>query len=141
MYKVYVQPDLTPDTMHDQQCAKATVRRLAQCNKTTQLKTKLPRHLQRAMELCSEKGASSWLSCLPIEEHGFALPKGDFRDALCMRYNWQPTQLPSTCVCGSTFSIDHALSCPTGGLYRPSDITSSGTSQQKLCLRYVIMCK
>ena len=26
--------------------------------------------------LSSEKGASSWLSVLPIEEHGFALHKG-----------------------------------------------------------------
>ena len=55
------QPDLIPDTMHDQQCAKAAVRktrRLAQTNKATQLKAKLPQHLQRAMGLCSEKGAS-----------------------------------------------------------------------------------
>ncbi len=67
------------------------------------------------MELGSEKGASSWLSALPIEEHGFALYKGTFRDALCMRYNYQPTHLPSKCVCGKFFSVDHALSCPTGG--------------------------
>ena len=32
-----------------------------------------------------EKGASSWLSTLPIDEHGFALHKGAFRDALCLR--------------------------------------------------------
>ena len=36
--------------------------------------------------LGSEKGASSWLMTLPISEHGFALPKGSFRDALCLRY-------------------------------------------------------
>ena len=28
------------------------------------------------MELGSEKGASSWLSILPIDEYGFALHKG-----------------------------------------------------------------
>ena len=113
------QPDLTPDTMHNQQCAKATVRktrRLLQSRNADEVKAKLPRHLQRAMELGSEKGASSWLSALPIEDHGFALHKSDFRDALCLRYNWQASQLPSKCVCGKAFSADHALSCPTGGL-------------------------
>ena len=33
----------------------------------------LPKHLQRAKELGSEKGASNWLTTLPIEAHGFAL--------------------------------------------------------------------
>ena len=42
----------------------------------------LPPNLQRAMEVSSEKGASTWLSTLLIEEHGFALHKGAFRDAL-----------------------------------------------------------
>ena len=34
------------------------------------------------ISLLSEKGALSWLSALPVEEHGFALHKGAFRDAL-----------------------------------------------------------
>jgi hypothetical protein len=38
------------------------------------------------MEVASEPGASSWLSALPIQEYGFALHKGDFRDALCLCY-------------------------------------------------------
>ena len=59
----------------------------------------------------SEKGASGWLMTLPIAEHNFALHKGSFRDALCMRYGWQPP-----CVCGVDFSVEHALSCSCGGL-------------------------
>ena len=82
------------------------------CN---ELFTKLPASLQRSMEVASETGASTWLSMLPIQEHGFALHKGAFRDALCLRYGWQPILLPSTCVCGKTFSIEHALNCPCGG--------------------------
>ena len=39
-------------------------------------KARLPSHLQRAVDVSSEKGASSWLSVLPIIEHGFALQKG-----------------------------------------------------------------
>ena len=67
------------------------------------------------MDLNSEKGASSWLSVLPISGHGFALHKGAFHDAICLRYKWHPPHLPSRCVCGSSFNTDHALTCPTGG--------------------------
>ena len=42
------------------------------------------------MDLAREKGASSWLTSLPIEEFGFALHKGAFRDALALQYSWQP---------------------------------------------------
>ena len=51
--------------------------------------------MKRCVELASEKGASNWLSVLPAEEHGFHLSKGDFRDALCMRYGWTLPNLPS----------------------------------------------
>ncbi len=71
--------------------------------------------LRRAAEVASEKGASSWLTALPLERHGFALHKGAFRDALCLRYNWHPEYLPTNCVCGHAHNITHALSCPTGG--------------------------
>ena len=52
---------------------------------------------------------------LNIDEHGFALHKGAFRDALCLRYGWCPSHLPSHCVCGEKFTVDHALNCPRGG--------------------------
>ena len=55
---------------------------------TNEVKAKLPQHLQRAAELGSEKGAHSWVTALPITTHGFAMHKGAFRDALCLRYNW-----------------------------------------------------
>ena len=57
--------------------------------------------------MSSEKGASSWLSVLPIEEHGFALHKEAFYDALCLCYGWSPVGLPFICVCGSGFTVDH----------------------------------
>ena len=75
----------------------------------------LPHKLQRSIMLSSEKGSSSWLTALPLVDQGFALHKGAFRDALCLRYGWQPKLLPSYCVCGGTMSIEHALSCPFGG--------------------------
>ena len=60
------------------------------------------------MDLAQEKGASSWLTSLPIEEFGFALHKGAFRDTLALRYNWHPLHTPSTCGCGAKFSVEHA---------------------------------
>lgn len=91
-------------------------RRRALSDEASRLREALPSKLQRAMDLSSEKGASSWLVTLPIEEHDFVLPKGSFRDALCLRYGWTPPHLPSHCVCGSNFTTEHALSCPCGGL-------------------------
>ena len=44
------------------------------------------------------------------------LHKGAFGDALCLRHNWTPLDLPKECVCGTIFSTEHALSCPSGGV-------------------------
>ena len=71
---------------------------------------------QRSVTLAKEKGASTWLSVKPIEEHGFALNKGEFRDALCLRYGWRPKHLPSHCICGKAFNAEHAMSCNHGGV-------------------------
>ena len=94
--------------------ARAT-RRRNEANAASELKTTLPIQLQRAMTVSSEKGASSWPTALPINEHGFALHKGAFRDALCLRYGWKPSQLPNQCICGKQFTVEHALNCARGG--------------------------
>ena len=75
----------------------------------------LPGSLQRAMDLAQEKGASSWLTSPPIEEFGFSLHKSAFRDAIALRYGWTPLNIPTNCACGTSFSVQHALSCPKGG--------------------------
>ena len=110
--------DLPHSTLVDQKQAKATIHSLRQqlhSSEIVRLKATLaPAHV-RSMALNSEQGASSWLSVLPISDHGFALHKGAFHDAMCLRYNWQRSNLPSHCVCGSSFTTDHALTCPTGG--------------------------
>ena len=101
-----------------QQLAKAEVRSIRRANQqedASKLQRQLPVHLQRCMELAQEKGASTWLSALPIDSHGFALHKSAFRDALSLRYDWALENSPSHCSCGHQFSVEHALSCPTGG--------------------------
>ena len=75
----------------------------------------LPPQLKRCVDLAQEKGSSSWLSVLPLEEHGFYLHKGEFRDALCLRYGWNLCSTPQTCNCGAQFSVDHAMICHMGG--------------------------
>ena len=81
------------------------------------LKEELPENLRKAMTFSSDKGASSssWLATLPLRESGFNLTKGAFQDAIHLRYGWQLKRLPLNCVCGSSNSVEHALSCPSGG--------------------------
>ena len=108
----------SPEVKASQVRAKNNTRSLRRQHETAdaaELKAKLPNHLQRAVSASTEKGASSWLSTLPIEEHGFALHKGAFRDALCLRYGWRPPHLPSHCACSKQFTVEHVLSCPRGG--------------------------
>ena len=63
----------------------------------------------RTLEAISETGASSWLTALLIKENGLFLEKQALRDILNLRYNIQLKNLPSKCVRGKSFTIDHAL--------------------------------
>ena len=56
----------------------------------------LPPDLLSSVELACEKGASNWLSCLPLKFHGFALHKTAFRDAVMLRYHWRPLVCPTS---------------------------------------------
>ncbi len=71
-------------------------------------------NLRRSVELAAEKGSSTWQTALPIEDQDFAMHKGEFPDALCLRYGWLPHRLPGKCECGSSFSLDHPLNCTKG---------------------------
>ena len=90
-------------------------------HKSLQLKAEgiyklLPPSLQRCFDLACEKGSSSRLSALPIADHGFHLNKGEFRDALCLRYDCGSLpNVPQHCSCGKQFSVDHAMTCYLGG--------------------------
>ena len=84
--------------------------------KAETIKQQLLAVTQRCVKLACEKGASSWLSVKPLAEHGFTLNKGEFRDAIALRYNKVISDIPSTCPCGAPFNINHALNCKRGGL-------------------------
>ena len=65
----------------------------------------------------AKKGVSSWLTCLPLEEHGFLLNKKEFSDALCLRYNLLVKGMPQYCACGKLNSVDHTMECAKGGYW------------------------
>ena len=80
------------------------------------LRPELDNTLQTALVHATIKGASTWLSALPLSEYGFASHKAAFHDAIALRYGWPLCRIPAHCACGTIFSVDHALSCPKGGL-------------------------
>ena len=75
-----------------------------------------PAVLLRLVDQASDKGASSWLNAMPLEEQGLVLNKQEFRDSLRLRYNMPLSGLPNHCACGDDFNTNHALSCKKGGL-------------------------
>ena len=81
-----------------------------------EIKEFLPDDMLKPVEMAGQQGASIWLTALPIKDHGFALYKSAFHDALALRYGWQPGHLPLECVCGLDFTVNHAMNWPCGGL-------------------------
>ena len=69
-------------------------------------------HTLKAIKDAKMPGASSWLGVLPSVEFGFALNKGEFRDAL--RYRRPLIGLPAMCLCGEKY-VTHTLNCKKGG--------------------------
>ena len=69
----------------------------------------------KLIQLSAEKGASSWLTSLPLKEYGFRLNKQEFSDAVSMRYNLPLENVPKQCVCGAEYDINHCLTCKNGG--------------------------
>ena len=73
---------------------------------------------------CQEKNClhgarrnGAWLSAVTHRLNGTELSWENFRDNLRLRYGLMPQDIPATCNdCGKKFSIEHALSCPKGGL-------------------------
>ena len=58
-------------------------------------KTRLPELSRKAMDFASERGASTWLTSLPIHEFGFCLHRRAFVNATSLRYGWHPPSTPT----------------------------------------------
>ena len=68
------------------------------------------------MDLACKKGASNWLTVIPLKDMDFDLNNREFRDAVRLRHDWPRPDNPSVCVCGSMFTVNHAMICQRGDL-------------------------
>ena len=67
------------------------------------------------LHMVTRNGA--WLSAVPHRLNGTELSWEEFWDNLRLRYGLMPQDIPATCDgCSKKFLIEHALSCPKGGL-------------------------
>ena len=69
-----------------------------------------PSDLLRSVNQSRDKGASCWLTAVPLVHQGLVLNKQEFRDSLRMPLS----DLPSKCVCGEKYTVSHALSSKKG---------------------------
>ena len=58
---------------------------------------------KKRRETCLEKGASNWLSAIPLKEAGFNLNKLEFRDDIVLRYDLPVPSLTNICACENEF--------------------------------------
>ena len=77
----------------------------------TGLRSRMTKEQLRGNDVAQMKGASSWLTSLPLKDEGYVLNKREFFDSLYMRYNWDLKRLPTNCACSQKFTMDHALQC------------------------------
>ena len=87
--------------------------------RSSQLISSLPPLAQRTLSRIVKGNASGWLTVLPLRQEGYDLTSTQFRDQLAIRYGHEPSHLPSNCDgCGASFTLQHALDCPKGGLIK-----------------------
>ena len=84
-------------------------------NKQIELLSQLSTDAARQVQLACEKGSSSWLTTLPLEEYGFVLNKQEFQDSVALRYGYTIRNIAKKCICGESNTIDHCLMCKRGG--------------------------
>ena len=82
------------------------------------VKSQLSGQKLRVYEAITEKGASTWLNALPLKDHDLYLDKMTFRDSIFLRYDIPLPRLPTHCVCGANYTMEHALSCRKGNRKR-----------------------
>ena len=71
-------------------------------------------HTLKSIQDTKTLGAPSWLCVLPLVEFSFALNKGEFRDALSLRYGRPMNGLPAMYLCGQKYNVTRALNCKKG---------------------------
>eukprot|EP00794_Sanderia_malayensis_P014696 gene14696-biopygen11793 len=117
---------LSPEAKNIKDAISAVIRKREENNikLLNQLRERMTKEQLRANDLACMKGASSWLTTLPLSSENFVLNKREFYDAIHLRFRWPLKFLPSSCPCGKKFDVDHAMSCAKGGfVYQRHDET------------------
>ena len=70
---------------------------------------------RESLQLVQEHGSGAWLTCLPIQQLGYAYSKLDFRDSVHLWYGWDFPNTPRFCDCGAKNDHNHILNCKRGG--------------------------
>ena len=99
---IITQGTILPNAAEIKEATKSITQRKTESltNKSSKLEANLDSDTERAVTQAKEKGASSWLTVLPIEEHGFTLTNNEFRDAIHLHYNKTLKRMPNLCLCG-----------------------------------------
>ena len=91
------------------------VHETAEESRFKKLKAKAAPADARRMQRATDTGA--WLTTMPNSLNGTELSADEFKDNLRLRFGLCPTSLPHRCEgCNERFTVEHALSCPKGGL-------------------------
>ena len=75
----------------------------------------LPTNKIRLNKINQEKGASTWLSTLPLEEKWYSLSKEEFWDLVKIQYGWLLSRLPNMYSCRAKYDLQHSFSCKKVG--------------------------
>ena len=51
----------------------------------------------------------------PLAHKCLALTPYEFYDKLAVNFGKQPVHVSAKCACGAAYTLEHALTCPTGG--------------------------
>ena len=106
---------------------------LAQIMNTVDDKTK------ESLQLIQEQGSGSFLTCLPIQQLGYAYNKVDFRDSVYLRYGWEIPHTPRYCECKAVNDQNHIVNCKKGGYvnYRHNNVRDSVAEYLRLVCKDV----
>ena len=89
-------------------------------NKSSELRNLLNDIEGKRLDEMEKPGANSWINCIPvIWKPLYLLPKSEFQDALLLRFNKMPSDIPSICPsndCQEPFSLVHSDICLKGGV-------------------------
>ena len=113
--KYGLEDDLYPE-MKSRKAEITQTRRAKQESAASDLLDHLIGKLKRNVQFAQEKGASIWLTSLPMERHGFAYTRASSRMPLLSGIAGHRS--PSlSCACDALFSVEHVLSCPKGAFH------------------------